>query len=221
MGSLVKPSIQNIKRFIRITYPFYLIIALKDYFSNRNEMKNWLQAGRPIPPPHCFKTTLVKQYARKLSIHNFIETGTYMGQMVYAVRKIFDKIYSIELDGKLFLDCCKKFNRFNHIHILQGDSGDLLPIIISDISEPCLFWLDAHYSGGLTAKSELETPIMQEINSILSHRIRNHCILIDDARMFVGQREYPTIERLKKYILSKRPDSLVELEDDVIRITFH
>ncbi len=203
-----------------MTYPFYLIIAVTDYFRNRNEMKKWLLRGRPIPPPHCFKAILVKQYARKFSIHNFIETGTYMGQMVYEVRNIFNKIYSIELDDRLFRDCCKKFDRFNHIHILQGDSGDKLPIILSDISEKCLFWLDAHYSGGLTAKNEVETPIMQEINSILSHRIRNHCILIDDARMFIGQNDYPMIERLKEYILSRRPDSLFDVEDDIIRITF-
>lgn len=183
-------------------------------------MKNWLQTGRPIPPPHCFKAILVKQYADKLSIHNFIETGTLYGQMVYEVRNIFNKIYSIELDCKLFRDCCKKFNRFNHIHILQGDSGNLLPVLLSHISEQCLFWLDAHYSGGLTAKNEVETPIMQEINAILSHHIRNHCILIDDARMFVGQNDYPTMETLKEFILSKRPDSLFDIEDDVIRITF-
>jgi hypothetical protein len=44
-----------------------------------------------------------------------------------------------------------RFRADPNIHILQGDSGEILPKIMGDISQPCLFWLDEHYSGGINA----------------------------------------------------------------------
>lgn len=210
--------IQKIKNFVRFKYPFYLIIVLRDYFRNRIEINKWQNAGSP--PPHAYKILVVKKYAMGFSINNFIETGTYMGQMIYAVKNLFNNIYSIELDKKLYTNCRDKFSKFHHIKIIQGNSGELLAKVLCNISQPCLFWLDAHYSGGVTAKSYIETPILQEIRTILSHHVKGHCILIDDARLFVGENDYPTMDELKKYTLSKRPDCLFEVKDDIIRITF-
>ncbi len=212
--------IRKIKNFIRTTYPLYVIINIRDFFSNKKLLKEWQMSGKPVPPPHIVKRLIVKEYATKFSFNILIETGTYFGDMIYAVMDTFSKLYSIELDDEMYRNALNKFKRFKHIEILHGDSGEVLCKILGNISEPCLFWLDAHYSGGLTAKNEVETPIMQEIKTILSHHIRNHCILIDDARKFVGQSNYPTIERLKEFILSKRPDSLFDVQDDIIRITF-
>ena len=44
--------------------------------------------------------------------------------------------------------------------ILQGDSTDVLPEVVEKMDEPTLFWLDGHYSGGITASGEQETPIV-------------------------------------------------------------
>jgi hypothetical protein len=210
---------QKFRNFIRWTYPFYLIITLRDYFRDRKELTEW-QRSSSIPPPHIVKIMVIKEYATKASFRTFIETGTFMGRMVYGVRHIFDRILSIELEENLCRNVRKYFRRYPHIKIIHGDSGRLLPEILSNISEPCLFWLDAHYSGGITAKGDFETPIMQEVAHILSHRTRNHCILIDDARCFVGQNDYPSIQGLKEFILAKCPDSFIEIKDDIIRITF-
>ena len=56
---------------------------------------------------------------------------------------------------------------YQHVYILQGDSTHVLSAILGKISQPCLFWLDAHCSGGQTARGELETPIMWELSCIL------------------------------------------------------
>lgn len=37
-------------------------------------------------------------------------------------------------------------------------------------------------------------------------RTAEHIVLIDDARCFLGQDGYPTIEKLKDYVLSRQPD---------------
>ena len=94
----------------------------------------------------------------------------------------------------------------------------VLPSLLTLIREPCLFWLDAHYSEGITVKSDLNTPILEELKHIFAHTIRGHVILIDDARCFTGREDYPTGEELKLFVAKKRPGWIFEVKDDIIRI---
>jgi len=184
----------------------------------RITVRNWNKKGSPIPAPDIIKQRTIKEYAKIFSVETFIETGTYLGDTVSAVRDVFNKVYSIELDKTLYEKAKKQFSRHHNISILHGDSGSVLPAILAEINEPCLFWLDGHYSGGITAKGDLNTPIMQELNCILDHFIEEHVILIDDAREFHGYNDYPTIEELKKHIFKKYPDWNFDIKDDIIRI---
>ncbi len=79
-----------------------------------------------------------------------------------------------------------------------------------------MFWLDGHYSAGFTAKGELETPILAELETILQNNL-NHIILIDDARCFTGNNDYPTKEYLKTYVLGKQKNYKMDVIDDIIR----
>ncbi|MFX1338887.1 MAG: FkbM family methyltransferase, partial [Promethearchaeota archaeon] len=146
-----------------------------------------------------------------------IETGTAEGEMINATKNIFKKIYSIELDELLYEYTKKRFSKDNHISLYQGDSTKVLPTILSIIKKPCLFWLDAHYSGGITAKGNLETPIISELNSILDTKL-NHVILIDDARLFIGKNDYPTIKEVKELLMKKKSNWVLEVSNDIIRI---
>lgn len=168
--------------------------------------------------PHYGKQQLVKQYADKFPRPIFIETGTYTGHMVYAMLNRFDQIYSIELDHALAERAKMQFVGYGRVHILEGESGRILPDLLADIQEPCLFWLDAHYSGGSTAKGPHETPIIQELNCILNHDAADHhVVLIDDARCFTGENDYPDLRTLEQHILALRPGWLFEVKDDIIR----
>src|SRR5262249_16050226 len=82
-----------------------------------------------------------------------------------------------------------------------------------------LFWLDGHYSGGDTAKGGRETPIMEEIQAILAHPVRDHIILIDDAGAFGTWPDYPTLEQFEKLIATTAPNLPFTLNDDTIRVT--
>lgn len=211
MSNILK---QLIKTVIKRAY-FYGIIQ---NYRNIKTYWEWLYSGRPIPPPPIVKQMIVKEYANKYRVRVFIETGTYMGDMVYAVKDNFDKIYSIELDEKLFENAKKRFLNFNHISILQGDSSKVLPKIIGHIKKPSLFWLDGHFSEGITARGEKETPILYELQHIISHPVKDHIILIDDARCFTGQNYYPTIEFLRDLIKRRYPGYVFEVKEDIIRI---
>ena len=191
---------------------------IKEAISARKKVFIWKLKGRPIPPPHAVKQKIVKSYALKFSLQNFIETGTYMGEMIDAVLHTFSKIISIEFGQVLAERAKNRFSSYAHVKIIQGDSGQKLSDVMSNINEPCLFWLDAHYSGGVTTQNDRETPIVKELSVLLEHPCPNHVILIDDAREFTGQNNYPLLDEVRNLIAAKHPDWIMQVKDDVIRI---
>ncbi|GIP32530.1 hypothetical protein [Paenibacillus sp. J2TS4] len=174
--------------------------------------------------PYTVRVEAVKEYGKKFNTHCLIETGTYRGDMIRATVNDFDKIISIELDELLYEKAKSKFSQEPRITIVHGDSGKVLPKILQTITEPCLFWLDGHYIPLTTntARGDRDTPIMQELEHILNHQVKNHVILIDDARCFIGPNpvlhDYPTIQKLQDFIIKRRPDLVFEVRDDIIRI---
>jgi hypothetical protein len=190
----------------------------KEVINHEAQFADWLKKGKPIPPPHIVKQKAIIEYRDKFSLTELIETGTYLGDMVEAQRDNFQKIYSIELSKKLFGRARKKFHPFRHIEILQGDSGQLLHELIKRINQPALFWLDGHYSEGITAMGDKQCPVVEEMDAILGSKY-DHVILIDDARMFRGQQDYPAIEELRLMLERNKKKFFLEIKDDIIRIT--
>ena len=156
-------------------------------------------------------------YAKRFSINIFIETGTYLGSTVEAVKNKFEEIYSIELNKGLYLKAKQKFIKYKHINIILGDSSKKLPKILSNINSPCLFWLDAHYSGGNTSKTDVQTPITKELQCILNHPNKNHVILIDDSHEFTGKNDYPTVTELKE-LINQYEEKILIVKEDIMRI---
>jgi hypothetical protein len=122
------------------------------------------------------------------------------------------------LGQELYAEAQRVFAPFPHIHVLQGDSPKVLRDVLSRIEEPCLFWLDAHYSGKGTALADRETPVLGELDCIFSHAVKGHVILIDDARCFNGKNDYPPLAEIKAYVNERRPDQVCEVHNDIIRI---
>lgn len=184
----------------------------------RKQLRDWLLRGKKSPTPHLIKQKIIKKYASKYSIKTFVETGTYLGTMVNTTKNIFDRIFTIELDKLLYMRSKKKFAKFKHILVLFGDSAKILPKVLKKIKEPALFWLDAHYSDGITAKGKLNTPVIKEIKSILNHKIKGHIILIDDAPEFNGKNDYPTIKAVEDIVCNKYPNCIFKTEYNTLQI---
>lgn len=183
------------------------------------EYEQWLLAGKPVPPPHRVKQLTVSEYASKYNLKILVETGTYLGDMINSVISNFDKIYSIELDVELFQLANIRFSGVKKINLFQGDAGSVLQDVLKQINSPSLFWLDAHFSSGVTARSELDTPIQQELIQIFKHPLaQHHVILIDDARCFNGKGDYPTITSLQK-CAETAGFSQFTVKDDIIRMS--
>ncbi len=179
----------------------------------------WRLRGRPVPPPASVKRRIVRSCLRRYGLRQFVETGTYLGTMVRAVRRMVDRVWSIELDHVLARHAARTFARDPRVVIIEGDSGDRLPEVLRELDSPALFWLDSHYSGGITARGDLDSPILRELEYIAANPITGHVLLIDDARCFTGEGGYPTLDRLRAFIADRRPDWTVAISDDIIRIT--
>ncbi|MCK7511209.1 MAG: hypothetical protein MZV70_48850 [Desulfobacterales bacterium] len=76
------------------------------------------------------KQWVVGQYARQYGLSTLIETGTYEGDMVEAMKDYFCAIHSIEIFEPLYWKAVEKFCKFDHIHLYYGDSENLLPTIL-------------------------------------------------------------------------------------------
>ena len=178
----------------------------------------WEKDHNHTPVPHYIKQETIKKCAQKYSLNIFIETGTYLGRMIESIKHNFEIIKSIELSENLALRAQKKFVNYPNIEIIHGDSGEKISAILEKLNQPALFWLDGHFSGGVTAKAEIETPILNEVKKILEHPIKSHVILIDDARLFNGERDYPTHEELKNLISEHYSNFVYEVNNDIIKV---
>ena len=177
----------------------------------------WKLRGEPVRSPHLLKQRTVQEYAQKYGLRTLVETGTYYGEMVAAMKNRFDRIYSIEYNHQLAQRATKKFSRYSHIQILEGDSQQVIPEVLKSLTAPALFWLDAGYYGWAGLQGDKQR-LTTELEAILGHPVK-HVILMDDARGLNGQNGAPTVAELKQRIESEFPGRLVEIKHDILRIT--
>jgi hypothetical protein len=172
----------------------------------------------PHPPTQAEKYATILKYANDHGLRTLVETGTNEGDAVWACLTQFERIYSIELSPQLREQAADRFRANPHVEILQGDSTTVLPAVLESIREPSLFWLDGHWSGGATARGRRDTPVVAEIRTILRHAVKGHVVLVDDARLFYGWDDYPTLAGIKRIVMRSNPNADYVVENDIIRI---
>lgn len=179
---------------------------------------DWVARGMPAPPPHAVKQAVVRAHAVRFGTRVMVETGTYFGAMVEAMKDDFDHIYSIELSRPLHEKAAARFRGDARITLIHGDSGQALKGVMAGLNQPALFWLDGHWSDGVTARGASNTPVREELAAIFDAAEQPHVVLIDDARDFGRDPEYPAIEELRLMVRARRPDYAFSVDADIIRI---
>ncbi len=178
----------------------------------------WKVRGEPRRIPHLIKQRTVLEYAQRFGLTTLIETGTYYGEMIAAVVNRFRRIYSIELDPRLAMQARERFRRYPRVEIIEGDSQTLVPNLLQRIDERCLFWLDAGYCGW-SGKVGNPDRLGSELASILTARIADHVILMDDADGTTDATGAPALQQLVNSVRSDYPRRQVEVEHNILRIT--
>src|SRR5580704_14999016 len=108
----------------------------------------WRLRGSPRPKvPHLVKQRTLTYFAREFKLNVLVEGGTNLGHMINVQKNRFRDIYSIERDDYLAGRAKVRFAAYSNVHLFHGDSAEVLPQVIQAITEPALFWLDAHWGA--------------------------------------------------------------------------
>jgi hypothetical protein len=198
---------------------FYPLRNWRTLRRQEEELLAWEKKGRPVPPPHLAKQQALVAYARRFGLTVLVETGTYYGDMVEAMKRHFDRIISVELSRELFAQARERFGGQRKIELVCGDSAVEIEKIVKRLDRPALFWLDAHHSAGVTAKGSTDTSICEELGHILRDFGRGHVVIIDDAQCFGRDPDYPSIPELIDFVRARAPSAEIAVEQDGIRIT--
>jgi hypothetical protein len=183
-----------------------------------HEYEMWVKSGSPMPAPDYARTLAVTDLARKFGVSVFVETGTLVGSRVGSVLGVFKEIHSVELSQELYNRCVERFRGNQNVRLYNGDSGKLLPGILSGIHEKCLYFLDAHYSAGTTARGNRDSALEDEMATILP-RLENYddIILVDDTYDLQDSNGYLSKETIVSMVRSVRPEYNVIVEDFILR----
>ena len=140
---------------------------------------------------------------------HFIETGSHKGDGIeLALQSGFEVIYSIELDLNYFKLCNEKFKNNPNVHIILGDSYYELEKLISFYKDtPFTYWLDGHYCGEGSGFGVKETPLMKELEVILTRKnIKDELIYVDDMRLYRNFDNEVNISNIEQLIKKWKPD---------------
>jgi hypothetical protein len=134
------------------------------------------------------------------AIRVFVETGTFKGATTKLAQEQFSVVHTIELDPVLHMtastECAHPSTTFH-----LGDTRDLLPKLAQEITEPVLWYLDAHWfkHPGVAGK-EKGLPLWDELR-VLAARSYADVIVVDDVHDFGTAKPTPewldvTLERI-------------------------
>jgi hypothetical protein len=178
------------------SYPYRIVSPLISYIA-------WTQRKFAAPSPHFIKQSCLIRNG--LPNATWIETGTYLGQTTKILSNIGSKVYSIEPEPILFANAKKYFAQFKNVEILNGTSERVFPGLLPKVNGDVNFWLDGHYSEGITFKGPQDTPILDELRHIADNlkHFNKVCVLVDDIRCFNPQKKeystYPPLDILVKW----------------------
>ena len=165
---------------------------------------------------------LITMLANEFTVINFVETGTYYGGTTTWASKHFKNVFTIEYSKELYQEAVSKFNQFKNVEVVWGDSRTELSKLVEKLNSSSIFWLDAHWSGGLTYGKTDQCPLVEEIN-ILNRSRFEHFILIDDARLFTSPpqlphqiEQWPNIASVINALNSGNGDRYIVIIEDVI-----
>lgn len=161
-----------------------------------------LETNPFIPAPGEVRRICLLHAQRELGYRNFVETGTHLGETAATAAAVFENVHTIELDPTLARQARERFENTVNVTVHEGNSADALPTLLPRLEGGTVLWLDAHYSGGATARGEEDTPLLRELESIRRFAVRPVAVFIDDARMLGTDPAYPSLPKVVQQLLN-------------------
>jgi hypothetical protein len=146
--------------------------------------------------------------------NNFIETGSLFGDGIQiAIESGFEKVISFEIEETLYNHCVDRYKDNPNVEIILGDSAvELKKFLDKNKNISFTYWLDGHYSGGITGCGVKEFPIIEELEAILQRDVKDEVIYIDDMRILRSFNADINLSKIKKTCLSYKPECKISFE---------
>src|SRR5205807_3205600 len=155
--------------------------------------------------------------AASTGVRRAVETGTYLGDGALVLGAVFDRVETIEWSRYLWFRAWFRLFRYRNVRVRLGDSAKWL----RPSTEPTLYWLDGHWSGGKTAGENRQCPLVDELLAT-SPGTHGDWYLIDDARLFAGRldseldpAQWPTLEQIRATVETARPNYEMAVREDL------
>ncbi|MBA4388439.1 MAG: hypothetical protein C0404_10695 [Verrucomicrobia bacterium] len=117
-------------------------------------------------------------------IDTFVETGTFHAETTLRMSKLFACCHTIELSEELYKAAKVKLAGTS-VTCHHGDSAQVFPRLLPEITRPAIFFLDAHWCKRDSAKGPVDVPLLQEMDLIVRRPFKD-LLIIDDVRLFAS-----------------------------------
>lgn len=165
--------------------------------------------------PHDVVSSLLANLGDVAGLNVLIETGTAFGANIINLKDDFDELLTVELSSSHYTAAMEALLPYPNVRVVCGSSAHWVPGIIVHgyPNRPVLFFLDAHYSGGDTAKdSSLEhpnCPLVNELREIGLRIVPGTVVVCDDYRLFFGspyhEEGYPSLRTVQRVVRELYP----------------
>ena len=193
--------------------------AILEFYQTQRGIADWKKRGFLENSPQLVKENVFLKYGIKNAA--WIETGTYLGTTTNYLSNLFPHVYSIEPEPMLYASACKRFEGKN-VTLFNEVSENVFPSLLPKLTGNINFWLDGHYSAGITFKGVKDCPVEDELSAIENNfsNFDKLSILIDDVRCFlpsnVDYSDYPSIDYLVDW--ARRMNLCWRIEHDIFII---
>jgi len=194
----------------------FLPQTLLEFIQTQKGIYDWSKRDFSENSPQQVKQKVFLKYGIKDSV--WVETGTYLGTTTRYLCDFFPHVYSIEPEPRLFESAKKRFEGKN-VTLFNDVSEKIFPSLLPKLKGNINFWLDGHYSEGITFKGSKDCPVEDELIEIEKNfnNFDQLCILIDDVRCFLPNNnsyaDYPSIDYLVDW--ARRMNLKWRIEHDI------
>lgn len=168
--------------------------------------------------PHSYSKFRIIDRVRKLSCaETLIETGTYRGVTTSRCARVFEHVFSIELDPELAASAAEFLRKRTNVKVIQGDGLIEVPKLLErENVNDVLVFLDGHYSGSGTALGDMAEPACEELIMLAGYRDQICAIVIDDFRCFGVEKDWPKKSEVVRVLEDIFPDFTIVIHMDQV-----
>lgn len=144
----------------------------------------WISNGYGLPAPWIVKMNVLTRNG--IPNATWVESGTFLGKTSLFLADIAQKVYTLEPSPLLFQKSKSTLSSKKNVVQIQGTSEEIFPELCPTLTGNVCFWLDGHFSDGVTYQGSNDTPIRQELEAIQANleNYESTVIFVDDVRCF-------------------------------------